>query len=149
MNSIESGHPFIGLSGPMTIRFTVKRSGSGSGTIQVGVWDTPADSNGKNVSTNFQLVQSLSLSSMPTNSEEVTWEGTISSEIEEGNAIGLIAIDTSNGVDININNENATYSLWWKNTGTAEQDGTQSNQFVMTLGGVSVGTRDPPPPSRS
>ena len=135
MNSIESGNVLIGLSGAITVTYTVAKGGSsGSQNIIVGIWDAPSDSDGQNVSTNFQLIQSKTQASMPASAEEVTWSGTISSAIAEGNAIGLTCSNTdAAGVNININNANATNSLWWKNTGTAEQDGTNSNQFTIVI----------------
>jgi len=135
MNSIETGNVLIGLSGDITVTYTVAKGGSSSSqNIIVGIWDTPDDSDGHNVSSNFQLIESKTQASMPASAEEVTWEGTISSAIAEGNAIGLMCSNTDvAGVDINIYNANATNSLWWKNTGTAEQDGTQSNQFTIVI----------------
>ena len=134
MNSLESGNVLIGLSGAISVTYTVIQVGGGAGSIKVGVWDSPEDSDGKNTSTNFQLIESKTLESMPDSTQEVTWSGTLSSALAEGNAIGLIAIDTDDGVNINTNNANATNSLWWKNTGTAEQDGTNSQQFTMVVG---------------
>ena len=102
----------------------------------VGVWDTPGDSDGNNTSTNFQLIESKTLESMPDGVfEEVTWSGTISSAIAEGNAIGIMfSLNEDRGVDINTNYpNNATNSLWWKNTGTAEQEGSNSQQFTMVI----------------
>ena len=137
MQSLESGNILIGKSGSISVTFKLIEHTTSGATSNVicGVWDTPGDSDEHNSSSNFQLIESKTQASMPEILDDVTWSGTISSPMVEGNAIGIMYSNSgTDQINVNTYNSNADNSLWYKNTGTAESEPDYSNQITVVVG---------------